>query len=519
MAKRNAGLTVSKEVALAEVGQVLLARESLALFGEYASEGGWWKAYEMHHLIAHYLEQVVLYLQTGGQQGLQFLMILTPPQHGKSWLVSRLFPAWALGKMPDLRFLAVSYGADLASDNSRAVRNLITSQAYQAVFGSLSPNEEPVQLSSDSRAVAAWDLASPHRGGMVAAGNGGALSGRQRGVLLWDDPIKDHRAALSEDVREDAWDFYRSVLRPRTQAGVLVMTHWHPDDPAGRIMKQMATNPNADQWKIIMLPGIVEPGLFATSKDEQRRKMLEGVYMPLRDLLKREDGQVLCPGIMSREEMLKIRETSDDFYFSALYQQSPYLRQGNFFRREYFTVVERVPEGVTLSKFAWYWDKAATAGAGDYSAGVLMAMGSDGIIYVLHAVRGKLTPHDRDNLMVSEGRASIERWQTNIKIYHQKDPAAAGKESAQSTNLKLAAAGLTGAFEPVTGDKEDRAGPWQSSLQGGGVRLLRAAWNEAYIDEHVAFPNGKHDDWVDCSASCHFKVRVVAMKDVKSYQG
>lgn len=515
---RNA-LNVTQEQAQQEVMQVLLAREDLALYSEYISDG-WYQAHAMHHLIGYELQLVLRYLETDGEEGTQFLLILTPPQHGKSEIVSRMFPSFALGRLPDLRVLLISYGADLASENSRQVRNMITSDRYKAVFGSRSPSDSPVVLSSDSRAVSKWDLAAPHRGGVLAAGVGGAVPGRAKGLGIFDDPIKGHKEAQSQDVRDDAWDFYVSALRVRMIAGVLVMTHWHPDDPAGRIIKDMIMKPNGDKWKILMLPGIVEEGMFATSKEEQRKKMMDGVYLPLRDPLGRSVGEVLCPAILSKTEMLKIRETQEDFYFSALYQQTPFLREGGMFKREYFTIVDSIPKDVTLSKFTWYWDKAATAGRGDYSAGVLMALGSDNMIYVLHAVRGKLSPHDRDKMIISEAQASIRRWQpVSLKVFHQKDPAAAGKESAQATNLKLAQAGLSGAFEPVTGDKEDRAGPWQSSLQGGGVRLLRAAWNQAYIDEHLWFPNGKNDDWVDCSSSCHFKVRVVAMKEVQSYQG
>jgi hypothetical protein len=42
------------------------------------------------------------------------LIIQAPPQHGKSELVSRRFPAYVLGKYPHLRLIACSYGAILA---------------------------------------------------------------------------------------------------------------------------------------------------------------------------------------------------------------------------------------------------------------------------------------------------------------------------------------------------------------------------------------------------------------------
>ena len=42
------------------------------------------------------------------------LMVFMPPQHGKSELVSRRFPAYMLGRNPDLRLIAASHTHELA---------------------------------------------------------------------------------------------------------------------------------------------------------------------------------------------------------------------------------------------------------------------------------------------------------------------------------------------------------------------------------------------------------------------
>ena len=478
-----------------------LARRELCNFGEFVSGGGWWKAYAMHRVIADGLKNVLDYVVSGGKRGTQFLMLLTPPQHGKSWMVSRNFPAFALGKHPDLRFLEVSYGADLASDNSRAVRNIVLSAEYKEIFGSLSSREEPVQLSADSRSIAAWDLESPHRGGMVAAGNGGALSGRERGILLWDDPIKDHRSALSQGVRDDAWDFYVSVLRPRSLAAVLVMTHWHSDDPAGRIMKQMMSNPNSDQWEIIMLPGLSEARCYAMDEDEQRKKMLDGVYLPLHDPLGRADGEAVCPQIMSREEMLKIREQSD-FYFTALYQQMPYLRDGGMFRREYFDVVDTTPKDVTAR--VMFWDRAGTRTGigGDKFSGVLGSIDEHEHIYIEHVVARRGTPKTCTDAILDSGKKLYQRYGT-FDIWHQQDPGTAGLDSAQTLNHVMAREGLVGHFETVTGSKPVRAEKFSTEAEAGHVHLVRGAWNLSFIEACVAFTGeeGNSDDEVDATSS------------------
>jgi len=493
-------LKYSEKDAQQEVMRVLLARENLALYSEYISDG-WYHAHEMHHLVAHELEKVILYLQTDGREGTQFLLILTPPQHGKSEMVSRMFPSFALGKIPDLRVIEVSYGADLATDSSRKVRDIIRSDRYKAVFGDFSPSDEPVLLSSDSRSVSAWDLAAPHRGGMIAAGVGGAVPGRAKGLGIADDLIKGHKEAQSQQVRDDAWDFYISALRVRMTAGVMVMTHWHPDDPAGRIIKNMIERPNGDQWKILMLPGIIEEGMFAENKDEQREKMQDGIYLPLRDPLGRAVGEALCPAMLSKTEMLKIREASE-FYFSALYQQLPYDKQGQRYKREWFKTVTKLPDGVTIKYIVRYWDKANST-KGDYTSGVLMAYCSDGYFYILDVKRKQCTSYERDQMM--QKTAENDRLEFGkVKTFHQQDPGSAGKDSAEATNRVLI--GFAAFFETVTGDKETRSEPMESAFQGGLIFLLQGAWNKPFIDECIAFSRGQYDDQVDSGASAYSKL-------------
>jgi predicted phage terminase large subunit-like protein len=489
-----------------EVGRILLAQEDLAYFAEYMSMDEdnvpWYRAHAMHHLMAMELQKVLRYLETDGAEGTQFLMILTPPQHGKSAMVSRFFPAFSLGKLPNLRVIEVSYGADLASGNSRAVRNMIMTDRYKAVFGERSPSAEPVQLATDSKSAAAWDLAAPHRGGMIATGVGGAVPGQAKGLGIFDDPIKGHKEAQSKEIRDDAWDFYVSAFRVRMKAGVLVMTRWHPDDVAGRIIKNMIEQPTGDKWKILMMPGIVEDGLFALNKAEQRKKMLEGVYLPLRDAIGRKTGEVLCPAIMSKEEMLKVRTTQQDFYFSALYQQMPYAKDGQKYKRDWFKIITKLPEGVTIKFVVRYWDKANST-KGDFTVGVLMAYCSDGFFYVLDVVRGRWTSYERDRQMHETAKRDAEMY-AKVNIWHQQDPGSAGKDSAEATNRVLM--GYPAKFETMTGDKATRSEPLESAFQGGLVFLLKAAWNDAFIDECVAFDRGSHDDQVDAASSAYNKL-------------
>src|SRR5262245_4055740 len=55
------------------------------------------------------------------------LMVFMPPQHGKSELVSRRFPAYMLGRSPNLRLIAASHTQELAIAMNRDVQRIIDS--------------------------------------------------------------------------------------------------------------------------------------------------------------------------------------------------------------------------------------------------------------------------------------------------------------------------------------------------------------------------------------------------------
>jgi predicted phage terminase large subunit-like protein len=58
----------------------------------------------------------------------------------------------------------------------------------------------------------------------------------------------------------------------------------------------------------------------------------------------------------------------------------------------------------------------------------------------------------------------------------------------------------------VTGSKEVRADPLASQAEAGKVRLVKAGWNQEFIEELVSFPRGKNDDQVDGASGAFGKL-------------
>jgi len=118
-----------------------------------------------------------------------------PPRHGKSQLVSIMFPAWFLGRNPNKKVMMVSHTTDLAVDFGRKVRNLIATESYQEIFPT-------VALAVDSKSAGRWNTNSG--GEYYACGIGSSIAGRGADLLLVDDPHSE------QDVINGNFEVFRS---------------------------------------------------------------------------------------------------------------------------------------------------------------------------------------------------------------------------------------------------------------------------------------------------------------------
>ena len=75
-------------------------------------------------------------------------MIFLPPQHGKSELVSRRFPAFVLGRNPELRLIGSSHTNDLATSMNRNVQRIMCDNAYRNLFPDCRLNDRGVRTGS-----------------------------------------------------------------------------------------------------------------------------------------------------------------------------------------------------------------------------------------------------------------------------------------------------------------------------------------------------------------------------------
>lgn len=395
---------------------------------------------------------------TGGT--LKRLLLTLPPRHGKSEQTTIRYPVWRLETAPETRVCVGSYNQRFAERFGRRSRRLAEARGI---------------VSRDRSAAMEWE--TPAGGVYRSCGVGSPPTGEGFDLILIDDPVKSREEAESEAYRERVWEWYGDLYTRLEPGGaiILILTRWHEDDVAGRLLAEMAAGGEA--WTTVNLPGLAEEG----------------------DPLQRTPGEALCRDRYDEEALQRIKGVLGSYAFSALYQGSPRPREGNLFKWAWMMppVAARPSEVEARIR---YYDTAGTEGRGDYTAGVLMSRTRGGTYWIEDVVRGQWSPAHRD----AEIRATAERDGPEVQIWLERESGVAGTERSQATVRALA--GFVARFEPVTGDKVHRADPLAAQAEAGNVRVVAGPWNHALLDELTAFPNGSHDDQVDAAAGAFSKL-------------
>jgi predicted phage terminase large subunit-like protein len=395
------------------------------------------------------------------------LMLFMPPRHGKSTLASVAFPAWHLGRNPQHEFISCSYSGSLAMGFSRKVRGLLREEGYKSAF--------KTRLDPQSQSAEAWLTTSG--GGYVAAGVGGGITGKGAHILVIDDPVKNRDDAESANARSSAWDWYTSTAYTRLAPGggvLVILTRWHDDDLAGRLLKAAADN--GEQWEVVNYPARAEV-------DEAFRKQGEALHRERYD----EDA------------LARIEKAVGPRDWSALYQQNPVADDGEYFTRDMISYYDSDDIDHDRMRFYCAWDLAIGKNdRNDYTVGIVVGVNEQDQLFVVDMVRGRFDGFE----LVEQILDMYEMWKPSI-IGIEKGHI----EMALGPFLekRVRERGLYEAYfkDLKTGrrDKEARARAIQGRMQQGMVFLPKEEqFTGPLVAELLRFPNGVHDDQVDALA-------------------
>lgn len=419
------------------------------------------------------------------------LMIFVPPQHGKSQQSSRHLPAFCAGLDPNRNTAICSYSDELAGGFSNDAQNIIEGELYQKVF----PETKIPKKGGHSKYKRNADECQfiGKSGRIYSAGTGNPLTGKTVHNAIIDDPVKDRAAANSETERNKAWDWLVDVLFSRlnnTSRVLLLMTRWHEDDMAGRLLKlddEREAQGLPRQWTVIRFPAIKE----------------EGEDLPGDP---REVGEALWPAMHAVENILDQKRKSEQT-FNSLYQQRPSTPGGNILHTDEMAVITmpEFMEKLRGRRPVWDFlvDGAYTDKTQNDPSAIYCSTMVDGLVYVRKVVSVR---KEFDDLLSFIKEFTAKHGYTRRSTI-EVEPKANGLSVVQSlkrhTKLNVKKYKWPKDDEGQRMEKQDKVERVNSiapTVNSGRVVLIEdgSNWTTNFKEQCGAFPNGTHDDEVDC---------------------
>lgn len=397
------------------------------------------------------------------------LILCAPPRSGKSEIVSRRFPAYLLGRYPDLSFIGTSYSSDLAGSFSKDVQRIMDDPLFADIFPDVKLPKRGATNGGMVRQADRFQILD-HRGSYYTVGVGGSLTGRGADVLVIDDPISNAEEAASERVRDSIWNWYTSTAYTRLAPGgglIVMATRWNCDDLIGRLL-EFQNDEGGDQWHVINFPAIAD-------HDEPHRKA----------------GEALHPERFDVDALTRIRKSVGERVWASLYQQRPVPDGGGLFKDDWIQYWSSSTLPDTFDSIIVSWDMTFKQTAtSDFVVGQVWGKRKANF-YLLDQVRDRM-----DFVRTKKAFVDLcEKWpKAQRKLVEDK-----ANGPAIISSLKESISGIV----PITPkeSKEARAASVTTLWEAGNVFLPppeTCPWvKKDFVPELLSFPAGAHDDQVD----------------------
>lgn len=393
------------------------------------------------------------------------LMLLFPPGSAKSTYADVVFVPWFMSRRKRANVILASYASNIAGKQGRRARQLIKSRSYYELTGRT--------LDASKTAADEWMLDNGSE--FMAGGLLSGLTGNRAALGILDDPIQGREQAESKTIRDKTWDAYVDDFCSRLIPGapqVMILTRWHQDDPAGRILPE---NWNGEsgwfdgrdgrKWYVLCCPAIADRA---------------------DDPLGRKIGESLWPEWFNEAHWEPFKRNSRTW--SSLYQQKPAPDEGTFFQRDWLRSWDRMPAALNIYGTS---DYAVTDGAGDWTRHRIWGVDADENIYRLDGWGGQTAADEwieRKCDLIAKWKPLAWFGEAGV-IQKAVEPMLRRRMIERKTFCRME-------WLSSISDKPTRARGFQARAAMGKVFFEP----NADLSEFLMFPAGKHDDDVDCAS-------------------
>lgn len=420
------------------------------------------------------------------------LIVTLPPQHGKSEVLVKTFPAYFLGNNPDKSVIVASYNQEYVNKLSVKCRDFFDHPKFKKLYG--------LELHPDQQTKHEW-LIKDHNGGAVFAGVGGSITGNPADILLIDDVTKDMENASSKTHQEMIWDWYNSVVGTRLQGDdsriIIIMTRWMKNDLIGKILKQEEADntPTEKRFKVLHYPAILGD-LGPDGNDFEK-------------------GRPLWPEKKSMDFLLD-RAKSSRSIFKTMWQGNPKDLEGTVIKPDWIKIendIESLGQRILSCRG---WDFGYTE-SGNATVGARIDVFQNGEL---------VTPILMDVVLCRKDPTAVKEFLIETAMNDGVDTTIAvesgGTQLAMAKDIirrKELMDFSVRTFEPraikgspgqkdqkiINNNKIARAISWILKLEDGLFRLAPGKWNKEVIDSLVDFSDTCDEDDIEDAITVSWK--------------
>ena len=273
----------------------------------------------------------------------QIMVVNMPPRHGKSRTATKLVQ-WLFGKYGvKIKVMTGSYNETLSSTFAKQVRDTIAEKPTLGVtvYNDIFPN---TRIKYGEASMSKWALDGSQQANYLATSPSGTATGFGCNIMIIDDLIKTAAEACNANVLKGLISWFTDTMLSRTENGfkiIIIMTRWSNEDLAGFVLD------NYDN-------------------------VVHVNYKAVQD-----DGSMLCPAILSREDYeLKTKNMNPDIV-AANYQQEPMDIKGRLYTTiKTYTDIPSDDHGNSLFKYILNYTDTADTGA-DFLCSICYGMYND----------------------------------------------------------------------------------------------------------------------------------------------
>lgn len=252
--------------------------------------------------------------------------------YGKSYTLNN-FSAWLFGLDRRNSILRWSYSEELVLGFSRAIQSVIKNPRYSDVFPEFKKyGDKPFEKEKESD----WILkdSGSQKSHVARTRNGASTGERANKALIFDDMTKGAEEATNSDIHRKIYESWKTEwFNRRTDPSVtyiFVGTMWSPEDILNRTMSDIEASHTMRPSKI---KGFEKYVMEAT----------DGYAVFIKVPLLDDNDESTCPPVMTTKEARSLRDTTDPFLYSCVYQQEPIAPTGLEFADELLEHYEELP--------------------------------------------------------------------------------------------------------------------------------------------------------------------------------